>query len=87
MFAPGDTYFVYPDGRSSIRYERLLEGIQLSEKIRLLRADLEAAKDLEGLLLLEKALEPIRSGAMNAWYPTSTVVNDLTRAIETLSAR
>lgn len=27
MFAPGDTYFVYPDGRSSIRYERMLEGI------------------------------------------------------------
>lgn len=87
MFAPGDTYFVYPDGRSSIRYERMLEGIQLSEKIRLLRAEMEAANDLEGLLLLEKALEPLRSGAMNAWYPTSTVVNDLTRAIATLSAR
>lgn len=87
MFAPGDTYFVYPDGRSSIRYERLLEGIQMSEKIRVLRADMKAANDLEGLLLLEKALEPVRSGAMNEWYPTSTVINDLTRAIETLSAR
>lgn len=87
MFAPGDTYFVYPDGRSSIRYERMLEGIELSEKIRLLRADLEAARDYEGLLLLEKALEPIRSGAMNTWYPTSAVVNDLQHAIEALSAR
>lgn len=87
MFAPGDTYFVYPDGRSSIRYERMLEGVQLSEKIRLLRADFEAARDFEGLLLLEKALEPLRSGAMNSWYPTSAVVNDLTRAVETLSAR
>ena len=87
MFAPGDTYFVYPDGRSSIRYERMVEGIQLSEKIRLLRAQMEASRDFEGLLLLEKALEPIRSGAMNAWYPTSTVVNDLTRAIDALSER
>lgn len=87
MFAPGDTYFVYPDGRSSIRYERMLEGIQLSEKIRILRTEMQAARDFEGLLLLEKSLEPIRSGAMNAWYPTSTVVNDLTRAIANLSAR
>lgn len=87
MFAPGDTYFVYPDGRSSIRYERLLEGIQLSEKIRLLREEMEAARDFEGLLQLEKALEPIRSGAMNSWYPTATVVRDLTHAIEALSAR
>lgn len=87
MFAPGDTYFVYPDGRSSIRYERMLEGIQLSEKIRLLCAQLEAARDFDGMMMLEKALEPLRSGAMNSWYPTSTVVNDLTKAIEALSAR
>jgi len=33
----GDTYIVYPAGRSSIRFERLREGIQDAEKIRLLR--------------------------------------------------
>jgi hypothetical protein len=33
----GDTYVVYPEGRSSIRFERLREGIQDAEKIRLLR--------------------------------------------------
>jgi hypothetical protein len=33
----GDTYVVYPDARSSIRFERLMEGIQDFEKIRLLR--------------------------------------------------
>ncbi|MCM1347872.1 MAG: DUF4091 domain-containing protein [Firmicutes bacterium] len=87
MFAPGDTYFVYPDGRSSLRYERMLEGIQMSEKINILRQDFEAARDLEGLLLLNRALEPIRSGAMNPWYPTSTVVTDLTRALTALSLR
>jgi hypothetical protein len=37
----GDTYIVYPDARSSIRFERLREGIQDAEKIRLLRAELE----------------------------------------------
>jgi hypothetical protein len=33
----GDTYIVYPDARSSIRFERLIEGIQDAEKIRILR--------------------------------------------------
>jgi hypothetical protein len=36
----GDTYVVYPDARSSIRFERLREGIQDAEKIRLLKAEL-----------------------------------------------
>lgn len=33
----GDTYIVYPDNRSSIRFETLREGIQDAEKIRILR--------------------------------------------------
>ena len=37
----GDTYFVYPEARSSIRFERLIEGIQAYEKIRILRAEFE----------------------------------------------
>jgi hypothetical protein len=35
----GDTYMVYPGGRSSIRYERMVEGIQDAEKIRILREE------------------------------------------------
>lgn len=35
----GDTYIVYPDNRSSIRFETLREGIQDAEKIRILRED------------------------------------------------
>lgn len=37
----GDTYIVYPDARSSIRFERLMEGIQDAEKIRILREELQ----------------------------------------------
>ncbi len=53
----GDTYMVYPGARSSIRYERLVEGIQDAEKIRILReqlknADTEAA-ELKLMLLNE----------------------------------
>jgi hypothetical protein len=35
----GDTYIVYPNNRSSIRFETLREGIQDAEKIRILRED------------------------------------------------
>ena len=47
----GDTYLVYPGG-SSIRFERLIEGIQTYEKIRLLRPELslKGAKDLDEML-------------------------------------
>lgn len=33
----GDTYIVYPQARGSIRYERLLEGIQDYEKISIVK--------------------------------------------------
>lgn len=87
MFAPGDTYFIYPDNRSSVRYERMLEGVQMSEKLRLLRQEIVERNDIQALQRLDNALLPIRSGALNAWYPTSTVVDDLQRAIDELSGR
>ena len=36
-WAAGDTYILYPGGRTSTRFERLIEGIQAYEKIRILR--------------------------------------------------
>ena len=50
-YALADTYLVYPDG-SSIRFERLIEGIQAYEKVRLLRPslNLKGAKDLDEML-------------------------------------
>ncbi|MFA7141060.1 MAG: glycoside hydrolase domain-containing protein [Proteiniphilum sp.] len=57
----GDTYIVYPDGRSSIRFERLREGIQDAEKIRILRKKLqnepEKIKRLEEMLQRLNILE------------------------------
>ena len=44
----GDTHIVYPHGRSSIRFERLMEGIQDAEKIRIVRAELEKDNSVEG---------------------------------------
>lgn len=41
-WAAGDTYSIYPGPRSSIRFERLVEGLQDCEKIYVLREELEA---------------------------------------------
>ncbi|MCD7935605.1 MAG: DUF4091 domain-containing protein [Tannerellaceae bacterium] len=40
-WAAGDCYLVYPGNRSSIRFERLIEGIQDFEKIRILKEEFQ----------------------------------------------
>ncbi|MFS0491466.1 glycoside hydrolase domain-containing protein [Leadbetterella byssophila] len=53
----GDTYIIYPQGRSSVRYERLVEGIQDYEKIQILKKTLERDKLVE----LQKAIVPFKA--------------------------
>ena len=52
----GDTYIVYPDNRTSIRFETLREGIQDAEKIRVLREELQAKNMLDELDHLNKVV-------------------------------
>lgn len=55
-WAAGDTYSIYPGPRSSIRFERLIEGIQDCEKIRLLREELKQKGAKSKLEKLNKAV-------------------------------
>lgn len=55
-WAAGDCYIVYPGDRSSIRFERLIEGIQDAEKIRILRESLKAAGDEAKLKELDETV-------------------------------
>lgn len=52
----GDCYMVYPDGRSSIRMEKLIEGIQDYEKALILIERWESEGDLDKLSVLEECL-------------------------------
>ncbi|NTS41422.1 DUF4091 domain-containing protein [Flavisolibacter sp. BT320] len=52
----GDTYQVYPGPLSSIRFEKLIEGIQDFEKIRLLRDEYRRSGKVDKLQALENAL-------------------------------
>ncbi len=55
-WASGDTFIVYPHARSSVRFERLVDGVELSEKVRTLRAKYTA----EQLKPLDEALEKFK---------------------------
>ena len=49
-WAAGDTYIVYPDNQSSVRFEKMVEGIQMFEKIQVLKQNPRYAKSIEKLL-------------------------------------
>lgn len=49
-WAGGDTYIVYPENNSSVRFEKLIEGIQMYEKIQLLKADGKQGRNIRKLL-------------------------------------
>ncbi|WP_128548261.1 DUF4091 domain-containing protein [Larkinella soli] len=52
----GDTYIVYPGPRTSVRFERLIEGIQDYEKIRILRDEFGKKGQADKAAQLDKAL-------------------------------
>lgn len=63
----GDTYLVYPGARSSVRFERLREGIQDYEKIRILKDMLSSDPSMEAERaekLLSDFLGTIDSGSL-----------------------
>ncbi|MBQ5647724.1 MAG: DUF4091 domain-containing protein [Alistipes sp.] len=62
-WASGDTYIVYPGGRSSVRFERLIDGIELFEKIHTLRA--KAGENKEVLAPVEAKLAEMRERNLN----------------------
>lgn len=59
-WAGGDTYLVYPGARSSIRFEKLIEGIQAHEKITLLRREFLSKGNKTGWKKMEKMLSAFR---------------------------
>jgi hypothetical protein len=55
-WSAGDTYLVYPGDRSSIRFEKLVEGIEGYEKVRLLRQEYTSKGELKKLRKLNSLL-------------------------------
>lgn len=82
----GDTYIVYPDARSSIRFERLLEGVQDAEKIRILRAEFKNANTEESMDKLHQLnLEVEKFNTIEPAEPFNQMVNSGKALINKLS--
>lgn len=77
LFAPGDTYMVYPGPRSSVRYERFIEGVAMAEKVRILRAAYKAAGDHASLEALDRMVETFASGCIPEGKTAASMVNGL----------
>jgi hypothetical protein len=77
LFAPGDTYCIYPGPRSSVRWERFIEGVQQTEKIRILREAYKADGNTAALKKLNNAVEALRSSVITYLNPASKRINYL----------
>lgn len=80
-FGGGDCYILYPGGRTSTRFERLIDGIQAYEKIRILRneTDKRGRKKNYGKQI-EKILEPFNEFNLLE-VPAEKVVNKAKAAL------
>lgn len=77
LFAPGDTYCIYPGPRSSVRWERFIEGVQQTEKIRILRELYQTTNNTEALNKLNKAVEACSTSKITYYESASKRVNYL----------
>lgn len=76
----GDTYLVYPGVRSSIRYERLIEGIQYFEKIRILTEYFEKTGDKESINKIKGVLEMFDPRKLDT-KPEDRMVNEVKKVL------
>ncbi len=82
-WAGGDTYLVYPGNRTSMRFEKLIEGIQTYEKIRILLNEYRENGDTEKSRKLEEMLSSFRiQDLQNA--PASAAVGRANAFLKTL---
>lgn len=79
-WAAGDTYLVYPGGRTSVRFERLISGIQAYEKIRLLRDEFSAAGNRRALKRIAQILNRFDETTLDK-IPAAQVVENANREI------
>ncbi|WP_242034334.1 glycoside hydrolase domain-containing protein [Dysgonomonas sp. BGC7] len=82
----GDTYIVYPNARTSVRFERLIEGIQDAEKIRILRNEFTKANSQESLEKLNQLnIEVAKFNTIKPTQPYAEMLHNAKDIINKLS--
>ena len=79
----GDCFFVYPGGRSSIRMEKLIEGIQDYEKIQILKQKFEKEENQSKLKKIEQILAPFEVDKLKN-IPASEMINNARKQLNKL---
>ncbi len=78
----GDSFLVYPAARSSVRFERLRDGIEVAEKVRLLRQEGVDMADVEAAL--EKILSTNAHDHNQGWRE---IISEARKRLDELSCR
>lgn len=73
-WAAGDTYLIYPGARSSIRMERLTEGVQAFEKVRILKKEFGKKGHRGAVKNIDRALQMFDEQRLRK-VPAATAVN------------
>lgn len=81
LFAPGDTYLIYPGPRSSVRYERFIEGIALAEKVRLLREEYQRTNNTVALNQLNEMVSAFQPSGIPQGRTADEMVNALQQLV------
>ena len=74
-YPAGDLFQFYPGPRTSIRFEKLIEGIQAFEKIRILREEFEKEGSIEKLKELDQLLATFELANLES-IPAAATVED-----------
>ena len=78
----GDTYLVYPFNRSSVRFEKLIDGIEAAEKVRILR------REGADVTPVEAVLEKIRNtDATSHDLPWNEIISEARAALDEVSRK
>ena len=88
-WAAGDCFMVYPGARSSIRFERLREGIQAYEKIRIIREKLEQTDTKQNKQMLTKLDEMLETFGYKTTdtKPCAPLVNNGQKVLNEISRK
>ena len=81
LFAPGDTYLIYPGPRSSVRYERFIEGVAMAEKVRILRQEYQATGNTQALNTLNEQVQKFAPAGIPEGQSAASMVNALQKLL------
>lgn len=83
-WAGGDTYLIYPGARTSMRFERMKEGIQAYEKIRILKENFAQNSNYDALEQLQSALSVFDETRLEE-MPASEMIKQAKTVVDKLS--